>query len=126
MVRSTLDFDHAPASGAATEGSLRHEIYWRGTESVEPGPPLREPVRCDVCIVGGGSTGMWTAHFLKQAEPSLDVRIVEADYAGAGASGHNDGFATPTIGHGLAGVVRRFGRERAKVAYAAIGRSLLE
>lgn len=103
-----------------------HEIYWRSTEAVAPGEPLRGSERCDVCIVGGGYTGMWTAHFLKRAEPSLDVRIVEAHYAGAGASGHNDGFATPTIGHGLAGVVRRFGRERAQVAYGAIGRSLLE
>jgi glycine/D-amino acid oxidase-like deaminating enzyme len=125
MARLALNFDRAPPA-AATEGLLRHEIYWRDTEPVEPGPPLQGPVRCDVCIVGGGYTGMWTAHFLKKAEPSLDVRIIEADYAGAGASGHNDGFATPTIGHGLSGVVRRFGRERAKVAYAAIGRSLLE
>ena len=83
-------------------------------------------MRADVCIVGGGYTGMWTAHFLNRADPALRVCIVESDYAGAGASGHNDGFATPTIGHGLAGVVRRFGHERAQVAYGAIGRSLLE
>jgi glycine/D-amino acid oxidase-like deaminating enzyme len=125
MAPSALDRAPVPVPSAAAEG-CRHEIYWRGTEPVEPGPPLEGEVRCDVCIVGGGYTGMWTAYFLKQAEPSLDVRIVEADYAGAGASGHNDGFATPTIGHSLSGVVRRFGRERAKVAYAAIGRSLLE
>jgi glycine/D-amino acid oxidase-like deaminating enzyme len=103
-----------------------HEIYWRGTEPVQPAPPLEGDRRADVCIVGGGYTGMWTAHFLKKAEPALDVCIVESDYAGAGASGHNDGFATPTIGHSLAGVVRQFGNEQAKVAYAAIGRSLLE
>ncbi|HEU4702106.1 MAG TPA: FAD-binding oxidoreductase [Conexibacter sp.] len=105
---------------------MRHEIYWRSTEPVTPGPPLAEDVACDVCIVGGGYTGLWTAFFLKQAAPELDVRIVEADYAGAGASGHNDGFATPTIGHGLAGVVRRFGHEPARLAYAAVARSLLE
>lgn len=110
---------HAPDAPA-------HEIYWRSTEPVEPSAPLEGEVRADVCIVGGGYTGMWTAHFLNRADPALRVCIVESDYAGAGASGHNDGFATPTIGHGLAGVVRRFGHERAQVAYGAIGRSLLE
>lgn len=105
---------------------LQHEIYWRGTEPVTPTPPLEGDHDCDVCVIGGGYTGLWTAHFLKQAEPSLRVSIVEADYAGAGASGHNDGFATPTIGHGLANVVRRFGNERAKLGYAAVGRSLVE
>jgi glycine/D-amino acid oxidase-like deaminating enzyme len=69
---------------------------------------------------------MWAAHFLKQAEPDLDVRIVEAEYAGAGASGHNDGFVTPTIGHSLHTVVGRAGLEGAKDAYVAVGRSILE
>jgi glycine/D-amino acid oxidase-like deaminating enzyme len=69
---------------------------------------------------------MWTAYFLKQAEPSLDIHILEADYAGAGASGHNDGFVTPTIGHSLWTLVHRFGVERARAAYTSVGRSLLE
>ncbi len=101
-------------------------IYWRDTELVEPGRPLRGEVRCDVCIVGGGYTGMWTAYFLKRADPSIDIHILEADYAGAGASGHNDGFITPTIGHSLWTLVHGFGAEMAKTAYAVAGRSILE
>jgi glycine/D-amino acid oxidase-like deaminating enzyme len=108
------------------ESPVKHEIYWRGTEPVEPGPPLRGSVKCDVCIIGGGYTGLWTAHFLKQADPSLEIHIVEADYAGAGASGHNDGFVTPTIGHSLGALVHSFGAERAKLAYNVVGRSMLE
>jgi glycine/D-amino acid oxidase-like deaminating enzyme len=69
---------------------------------------------------------MWTAHFLKRADPSLDIHIVEADYAGAGASGHNDGFVTPTIGHSLGAVVNRFGIDAAQVAYAAVTKSVFE
>lgn len=114
----------SPNGGAPVP--LKHKIYWRDTEPVDPGPPLQGQVTCDVCFVGGGYTAMWTANFLKQAEPSLEVHVVEAEYAGAGASGHNDGFATPTIGHNLSGLVRRFGRERAKDAYTAVGRSILE
>ncbi|MGX1772619.1 NAD(P)/FAD-dependent oxidoreductase [Nocardia brasiliensis] len=119
--------DIAPAP-AALSGSVpvKHEIYWRETEPVVPGPPLRGDVACDVCIIGGGYTGLWTAHFLKQAEPGISIHILEADYAGAGASGHNDGFVTPTIGHSLGALIHRFGAERSKLAYAAVGKSMLE
>ncbi|OBF55318.1 hypothetical protein A5787_03230 [Mycobacterium sp. 852002-50816_SCH5313054-b] len=112
--------------GASSDALARHEIYWRETESVSPGPPLRQDVHCDICVIGGGYTGLWTAHFLKLADPALDIHIVEADYAGSGASGHNDGFVTPTIGHNLSTLVHRFGAEQAKLAYAVVGRSILE
>lgn len=54
-------------------------------------PTLYGEDRADVCIVGGGYTGLWTAIHLKRAKPGLDVAIVEADLCGAGASGHNGG-----------------------------------
>jgi glycine/D-amino acid oxidase-like deaminating enzyme len=44
-------------------------------------------LRGDVCIVGGGLTGLWTALALKEREPALDVVLLEADVCGAGASG---------------------------------------
>ena len=49
--------------------------------------------RADICILGGGYTGLWTALFLKEQEPSLEIAIVEADVCGGGASGRNGGFA---------------------------------
>jgi putative aminophosphonate oxidoreductase len=58
----------------------------------EAAPPLEGDVSADVCIVGGGFTGLWTALWLKEREPSLDVVLVEADVCGAGASGRNGGF----------------------------------
>lgn len=106
--------------------AVSHTVYWRETEQVEPGPPLRGAHTADVCIVGGGYTGLWTAYYLKKAEPSLDIHILEADYAGSGASGHGDGFVTPTIGHSLASVAHAYGTERAKVAYSVVGRSIVE
>jgi len=54
--------------------------------------PLRADTHCDVCIVGGGYTGLWTALRLKEAEPALDVLVIERDLCGAGASGRNGGF----------------------------------
>ena len=41
----------------------------------------------DICIVGGGYLGLWTAIRLKQADPALNVVIVEKDICGSGASG---------------------------------------
>lgn len=55
--------------------------------------PLEQvPGRADVCIVGGGFAGLWTAIHLKQRDPSIDVTIVEAGVCGSGASGRNGGF----------------------------------
>ncbi|MGH3074048.1 MAG: NAD(P)/FAD-dependent oxidoreductase, partial [Gaiellales bacterium] len=48
----------------------------------------------EVCIVGGGYTGLWTALRIKELEPNCDVAVVEADVCGAGASGRNGGFLT--------------------------------
>src|ERR671926_515320 len=58
----------------------------------EDAPPLDGDERADVCIVGGGYTGLWTAIRLKEREPALDVALVEADVCGGGASGRNGGF----------------------------------
>ena len=47
----------------------------------------------DICIVGGGYTGLWTAYELKRRDPSLDIVLIEKDVCGAGASGANAGYA---------------------------------
>ncbi len=43
-------------------------------------------------IIGGGYTGMWTAWWLKRADPGIDVMILEQDICGGGPSGRNGGF----------------------------------
>jgi putative aminophosphonate oxidoreductase len=53
---------------------------------------LEGPERADVCIVGGGYAGLWTALRLKELDPALDVVLVESDICGGGASGRNGGF----------------------------------
>ena len=54
--------------------------------------PLAGPAEADVAIVGAGFTGLWTAYYLKRAEPSLRVLVLEAHVAGFGASGRNGGW----------------------------------
>ena len=58
-----------------------------------PGPALQGDQRADVCIVGGGFTGLWTALRILEQAPGTEVAIVEADICGGGASGRNGGFA---------------------------------
>jgi glycine/D-amino acid oxidase-like deaminating enzyme len=106
--------------------AAKHAIYWWETEPVVPGPPLEGSIACDVCIVGGGYTGMWTAHFLKEAEPALDVHVVEAQWAGAGASGHNDGYAMTVLDMSLHHLVSNHGAERGGAAHRAVVASVDE
>ncbi|MDO8187080.1 FAD-dependent oxidoreductase [Conexibacter sp. JD483] len=54
--------------------------------------PLDGDMTADVCIVGGGFTGLWTAYHLKRAQPDLDVLVVEREFCGFGASGRNGGW----------------------------------
>ncbi len=60
-----------------------------GNEAIES---LDRPISADVCIVGGGFTGLWTALRLAELDPSIDIVLLEADVCGAGASGRNGGF----------------------------------
>ena len=62
-------------------------------------PALDGDRRCDVCIVGGGYTGLWTALALKEACPDADVVLIEAQRCGSGGSGANAGFAAPLWAH---------------------------
>ena len=49
-------------------------------------------IKADVCIVGGGFTGLWSAIHMKEKDPSMDIVIIEKDVCGAGPSGRNGGF----------------------------------
>jgi len=47
-----------------------------------------------VAVVGGGFTGLWTAYYLLEADPSLRVVVLEAESVGFGASGRNGGWCS--------------------------------
>jgi glycine/D-amino acid oxidase-like deaminating enzyme len=62
------------------------------TELPQARDPLPGDRDADVCIVGAGYTGLWTAYYLKRADPSLRITVLEARFAGFGASGRNGGW----------------------------------
>lgn len=62
-----------------------------------PRPSLTGSREADVAIVGAGYTGLWAAYYLKLMKPSLDVVVIEREFAGFGASGRNGGWLTAAL-----------------------------
>ena len=56
---------------------------------------LKENINADICIVGGGYTGLWTAIKIKEKKPTTNIVIIEKDLCGSGASGRNGGCMIP-------------------------------
>jgi glutamine synthetase/glycine/D-amino acid oxidase-like deaminating enzyme len=98
----------------AGRGAAPHRSLWL-REALGDAPdalPLEGAARADVCIVGGGYVGLWTAYWLKRLEPGCDVVLLEQDVCGGGASGRNGGFMLSWWAK-LPSLVRLFGPERA-------------
>jgi glycine/D-amino acid oxidase-like deaminating enzyme len=88
-------------------------------------PELLETTEADVCVVGGGYTGLWTALRVKELEPGASVVVVEADICGGGPSGRNGGFALswwPKVET----LVERVGEEEALRLVRASARAVAE
>jgi glycine/D-amino acid oxidase-like deaminating enzyme len=77
-----------------------------------PCPPLAQTARVDVCVVGGGYTGLWAALELREQAPDASVLLIEAHSCGFGASGRNGGLALG-FGDELDRLAASFGREEA-------------
>ncbi len=88
------------------------EPYWlHRLPARAPRPPVEGVLHADLCIVGGGFTGLWAALGAKRRDPSRDVVLVEAETIGYGASGRNGGFVSDSLTHGLANGMARFAGE---------------
>ena len=95
--------------------SAQAGVYWQsGDARWQPHDlvPLTSTEHADVCIVGGGFTGLWTALSTKRLAPDADVVLIEREYCGAGASGRNGGWVNGWD-KSLPQLVSRFGRDAA-------------
>jgi len=90
----------------------RPSAWLREVGPIEPLPALEGSHHAEICIVGGGFTGLWTALRIKQLEPDREVVLVEADVCGSGASGRNGGFVL-TFWHHFASLQRICGNAEA-------------
>ena len=95
--------------------------WWRSLGAPPPArASLAETVEADVAIVGAGYTGLWTAYYLKRAQPSLRVVVVEAQRSGFGASGRNGGWVTGSF----SGAPRAYQRGSPGARFGALQRAM--
>lgn len=104
----------------ARVGDWRTRSFWLSRRPYQPCPALDGSIVVDVVIVGAGFTGLWTAIELKEADPSIEVAVVEAKVAGYGASGRNAGFAMTMVGRSLHDLVRKVGPAQARATHVAM------
>jgi glycine/D-amino acid oxidase-like deaminating enzyme len=94
---------------------MQPQLYWLDEDPLEPlpHPTLIGDVNSDLCIVGAGYTGLWTAILAKEANPAREVVLLERRETGAGASGRNGGFCSYSLTHGFMNGYSRFKDEMA-------------
>ncbi|MFF1494123.1 NAD(P)/FAD-dependent oxidoreductase [Streptomyces sp. NPDC058304] len=109
----------APVAMRSVARSLSEALpvsYWLD----DPGKPAAQPAltsdeACDLLVIGGGYSGLWTALIAKERDPARDVVLIESKEAGWAASGRNGGFCAASLTHGLANGMARWPGELAKL-----------
>ena len=107
---------------AALVAAARPAVFWTDRpDAPAPAAPLQGSFSADLCIVGGGFTGLWAALQAIDDDPGRSVVVLEADVCGSGASSRNGGFCDVSLTHGFLnglahwpdeiGILERLGRE---------------
>ena len=96
---------------------LQPALYWLDADPLEPDShsALIGEITTDLCIVGAGYTGLWSALLAKEKNPNREVVIIEQRETGAGASGRNGGFCNASLTHGFVNGYTRFPDEMATI-----------
>ncbi|MFJ6699265.1 NAD(P)/FAD-dependent oxidoreductase [Streptomyces sp. NPDC091272] len=106
----------AMRSAAQSLSGAKPLSYWLD----DPARPAAEQSltgdeRCDLLVVGGGYSGLWTALIAKERDPQRDVVLIEANEVGWAASGRNGGFCAASLTHGLGNGIARWPDEIKKL-----------
>ncbi len=108
-----------PRSSRFANGGV--SFWFRENGLPERRAPLPGDGDYDVCVVGAGYTGLWTAYYLKKDQPDLRVCVVEREFAGFGASGRNGGWLSAEF----SGSQEDYARSHGKAAMVALQRALM-
>lgn len=97
-------------------GEYPNSWYAATAEFLPEQPPLQDEARADVCVVGGGYTGLSAA--LHLAEAGYSVVLLEAQRVGFGASGRNGGQLGSGQRNEQDEIERYMGLDNAKLLWA--------
>ncbi|NRD75068.1 FAD-binding oxidoreductase [Shewanella sp. VB17] len=89
-----------PVSNPIHSNDHPSSYYYSTAKALCAHPQLQEIVNADICIIGGGFSGINTA--IELAQKGFSVVLLEAKRIGWGASGRNGGELIRGIGHNAA------------------------
>ena len=98
-----------------TVGEYPNSYYAATTQLLPRFPSLKEDLACDVCVVGGGYTGLSTA--LSLSEHGYKVILLEAHRVAFGASGRNGGQVCSGQRWDVTELKKNFGLEKTKLLW---------
>lgn len=96
---------------------MRNIPYWIDSAPIQKFPKLQRNISADVVVVGGGVTGITTAHLLKAA--GLRVALLERERVASMDTGHTTAHLTYITDVELQDLSRNFGKDHAQAAWDA-------
>ena len=125
-----------PDLGRALRDAQDGSFWLDAPDRPDPRAPLDGSTSCDLAVVGGGYSGLWTALLARERWPERDVVLLEGDRIGWAASGRNGGFCAASITHGAANgrdrwpdeypLLHRLGRQNVDELVADVARHGIE
>ncbi len=106
MASDSEDFDQRHLDAIADAD--QYPYWYEDLDEPDSNPTLVRTESCDLCVVGGGYTGLWTAILAKERDPGHDVVLIDASTVGSAASGRNGGFMDASLTHGIANARSRW------------------
>ncbi|GIG37847.1 NAD(P)/FAD-dependent oxidoreductase [Cellulomonas pakistanensis] len=114
----------------STGGDLASTSLWFDQAEADDHRPARDPLdgdtTADVVVVGAGLTGLWTAYYLLEADPALDVLVLDQGVAGQGASGRTGGWYGAGSPAAAGRIAAAHGAQAARSARAALRDAVVE
>jgi gamma-glutamylputrescine oxidase len=102
-------------------GASEPNYYTASANPAPAHPPLGGSVRADICVIGGGFTGLAAA--LAAAEAGYRVILLESERIGFGASGRNGGQLIPGLRWTMAEIEQALGADRATAIFGLVAQA---
>lgn len=109
-------------------GTQRLVPLWTDTSDsgIQSRRSLDSDLQCDVAVIGGGYSGLWTAFYLKSLSPDLRICVFEKQRVGFGASSRNGGWCSGFLPVSLRDLEQSHGRDAAIQTYSQAFQTLDE